>query len=304
MRGDNLAQRVTQGALLATALILAGCSGSQPNPAQPAIPSAAPAHTATTNAPTPTTEFTASGPLVVENQVDVAAQREGVVAQILTDVGTPLRTGQLLARLDDKQLLADRDAAEARVRSIEADLKNWESFAKVYEADFQRAEEMWKNDLLTKQDLEHARYKSIGSKYEVERERHNLESSQATLRSLELELAKTRIAAPFDGVVARRYVRVGQKVALGERLFWVTAVAPLRVKFNLPERFLRQVRINQELSVTSPDVPAEQYAARVIQMSPVVDPSSGTIEVLAQLDGSSGELRPGMMVNIHLTEAP
>ncbi|HSA93175.1 MAG TPA: efflux RND transporter periplasmic adaptor subunit [Terriglobales bacterium] len=299
-----MAQRVTQGALLATVLILAGCSGSQPNPAQPAAPSAAPAPIATTTAPAATTRFIASGPLVVENQVDVAAQREGVVAQILIDVGTPVRTGQVLARLDDKQLLADREAAEARVRSIEADLKNWESFAKVYEADLQRAEEMWKNDLLTKQDLEHARYKSIGSKYEVERERHNLENARATLRSLELELAKTRIAAPFDGVVARRYVRAGQKVALGDRLFWVTAVAPLRVKFNLPERFLRQVKINQELAVTSPDVPAEQYGARVIQMSPVVDPSSGTIEVLAQLNGPAGELRPGMMVNIHVTEAP
>jgi RND family efflux transporter MFP subunit len=296
---------VTQAVLLALmALVLVGCSGSQPNASQPGKPELPPPPAAAVGAPAPATEFVASGPLVVENQVDLASQREGVVAQILIDVGAPVRSGQILARLDDRQLLADREAADARVRSIEADLKNWESFAKVYEADLERAEEMWKNDLLTKQDLEHARYKSIGSKYEVERERHNLENARATLRSLELELAKTRIAAPFDGVVARRYVRVGQKVALGERLFWVTAVAPLRVKFNLPERFLRQVKLNQELAVTSPDVPAEKYAARVIQISPVVDPSSGTIEVLAQLVGPVGELRPGMMVHVHFAEAP
>ena len=65
-----------------------------------------------------------------------------------------------------------------------------------------------------------------------------LTNAQAAERSLELEKEKTRITAPFDGIVARRYVRVGQKVAISDRLFWVTAVAPLEVKFTLPERFL------------------------------------------------------------------
>ena len=65
--------------------------------------------------------FETSGPVVVENQVDVAAQREGVVARILADVGTPVHKGQLLAQLDDRQLTADRDAAKAKADGMVAD---------------------------------------------------------------------------------------------------------------------------------------------------------------------------------------
>src|SRR6266852_1444946 len=62
--------------------------------------------------------YLASGPLVVENQVDVAAQREGVVAKILVDTGKSVRKGQILAMLDDRQIRADHEAGEAKLRAI------------------------------------------------------------------------------------------------------------------------------------------------------------------------------------------
>jgi multidrug efflux pump subunit AcrA (membrane-fusion protein) len=58
--------------------------------------------------------------------------------------------------------------------------------------------------------------------------------------------------------------------------------------------------MGQELPLTSPDVPQEQHAARIIEISPVVDPSSGTIEVLAQIQGATGALRPGMTASIRI----
>jgi membrane fusion protein (multidrug efflux system) len=158
---------------------------------------------------------------------------------------------------------------------------------------------MWEAQLITKQDLEHARYKVEADEFEVERARENLHNAQATAKSLALELGKTRIQAPFNGVVARRYVRAGQQVAIGDRLFWVTAVGPLRVKFTLPERFLSHVKKGDELSVTAAD-DLQKYTAKVIQVSPVVDPSSGTIEVLAEVMGAAPGLRPGMTANVIL----
>src|ERR1700675_545451 len=124
--------------------------------------------------------------------------------------------------------------------------------------------------------------------------------SQDTLRSLELELEKTRITAPFDGVVARRYLHVGQEVAKNDRLFWTSAVAPLRVKFALPEAYLGRVRKGTELIVVPSATPGEIHQARVLMVSPVVDPSSDTIDVTAELQGPSASLRPGMTANIRL----
>ena len=276
-------------------LLILGCSDTK-TVTQAAAP--APVAKAAPKIETPPAEFTASGPIVVENQLDVSAQREGVITRVLADVGRHVRRGEALALLDDRQTAADRDAARAKVKSLEADVKGWEYETKVLEADLDRDEQMMKAQLITQQQLEHARYKVEADRFETERSRQNLINAQASLQSLQLELEKTRVTAPFDGVVARRYVRAGQKVAVGDRIFWVTAVAPLRIRFTLPERFAGHLQMGDSLAITSADVPSELHDAKIISVSPVVDPASGTIEAVAEVVGSSGALRPGMTATV------
>jgi RND family efflux transporter MFP subunit len=292
---------LTLALLMAVALSLVGCSdagdtskvaAAAPAPAPPPAP---------VPAATDDGGFVASGPVVVENQVDVAALREGVVVSILAEPNTRVRKGQLLARLDDRQISADLDAATAKTRSIEADLKNWEAETRVLESDLTRAQKLWEAGVFTKETLEHAQYKVEADKFEIGRQNELLANAQANARSLDLEKEKTRITAPFDGIVARRYVRVGQKVAVSDRLFWVTAVAPLEVKFTLPERFVGRLKNGQTVFVELADgSPSVRHTAAVTEISPVVDPSSGTIEVLARIQGQASDLRPGMLTNIRL----
>ena len=287
-------------AMLGVTVLLSGCS-SNPMPAGEAATLAAkPAPETTSQPQTVPTDYIASGPIVVEDQVELAAQRDGVVAEVFVETGTPVKKGQLLAKLDDRQLTADRDAAAAKARSTEADLKNWEAGAKVAQAERDRSEEMWKANIIAKEQEEKAKYQYDATEFEVERQREDMKYAQETLRSLELELEKTRITAPFDGVVARRYLRVGQEVAKNDRLFWISAVAPLRVKFALPEAYLGRVRKGTELIVVTSATPGEVHEARVVLVSPVVDPSSDTIDVTAVLQGPSTNLRPGMTANIRL----
>jgi membrane fusion protein (multidrug efflux system) len=289
--------RLAVGASLA--LVAGGCSSDRPVTVSAASP--VPAAAAQ---PAPKVEqaegYQATGPLVVERQVDVAAQREGVVARILVDVGSPVRKGELLAQLDDRQLTAARDAAVAKEKGVEADAHHWEAEVKMREADFARSSALWDAQLITKQQLEHDRYSVDGGHYYLERQRHDLQSAQAERRSIGFELEKTRIVAPFDGVVARRYVRIGQKVASNDRLFWVTATAPLNVRFTLPQEFVTRVKLGDAVTVSAPSEPTKRHAAKIMLVSPVVDPSSGTIEVQAQVIGPPGELRPGMTVSINV----
>jgi membrane fusion protein, multidrug efflux system len=281
-------------------VLLPGCS-SNVTPADAAAPPAAkPAAETASQPPAGPADYIASGPLVVENQVELTAQRDGVVAEVLVETGAFVKRGQLLAKLDDRQLTADRDAAAAKARSTEADLKNWESGAKVARAERDRSEQLWKANIIAKEQAEKTQYQSDAAEFEVERQREDMNFAQATHQSLELELEKTRITAPFDGVVARRYLRVGQGVAKNDRLFWVSAVAPLRVKFALPEAYLGRVRKGTELIVVPSATPGEIHQARVLLVSPVVDPSSDTIDVTAELQGPPASLRPGMTANIRL----
>jgi len=249
--------------------------------------------------------FVASGPVVVENQVDVSALREGPVVTVLAEPGTHVHQGQLLAKLDDRQISVDVEGAAARVRSIEANLKNWQAETKVLKSDRARAEKLYEAQVIPKEELEHVQYKEEADEFEVQREAESLNNAKATLKSLELERDKTNIVAPFDGIVARRYVRVGQKVSSGDRLFWVTAMAPLQVTFTLPERFIAAMKNGQTVTVASADTsPVVQHVAKVIDVSPVVDPSSGTIEVRAQIVGPAPDLRPGMLASIRVAVAP
>lgn len=290
-------------AMLGVTVLLFGCS-SNVTPADATASSAAKPAAEPTNQPqSASTDYIASGPIVVENQVELAAQRDGVVAEVFVETGASVKKGQLLAKLDDRQLTADRDAASAKTRSTEADLKNWEASAKVVQAERDRSDQLWKANIIAKEQAEKAQYQYEATEFEVERQREDMKYAQETLKSLELELEKTRITAPFDGVVARRYLRAGQEVAKNDRLLWISAVAPLRVKFALPEAYLGRVRKGTELIVVTSATPGEVHHARVVLVSPVVDPSSDTIDVTAELQGPFTNLRPGMSANIRLQTA-
>jgi RND family efflux transporter MFP subunit len=280
-------------------------------------PAAAPATVAASEAaPTPSAdststktaaenEFLTSGPLVVEDQVDVTAQRDGIVEKVLAEPGSTVKKGQILAKLDDRQIASDLEAARARTRSTEADLKNWEAEAKVLDADYARAEKMWEAQIIPKEQLEHAKYKAESDQWDVKRVSELLVNAKENEHSLELELEKTQITAPFSGIVARRYVRAGQSVIKNDRLFWVTATAPLRVRVTLPEKYLGHIKTGAIIGVSSAeDGSARRYRARVIQVSPVVDPSSDTIEILAELSGDTSGLRPGMRADVHFPALP
>jgi len=279
-------------------LIGAGCETSKPPETVAAAP---PQAVETTTSKAQENTFTTTGPIVVENQIDVLALRAGVISAVQVDVGKAVHKGDLLAQLDDRQIQAEHDAAAAKVRSSELNLKDWEAETGVAEADFRRAQAMRDAGINTQEELDHAHYKLIGSQYEIEKAKQDVSNAENNLRALEIEVEKTKVSAPFDGVVARRYVRVGQSVAVGDRLFWLTAVSPLQVKFTLPEHLLGALRIGQKIAVNSADIsPSVSHSAKVIHVSPVVDPSSGTIEVVAQIEAPAPDLRPGMLANIRI----
>jgi RND family efflux transporter MFP subunit len=241
-----------------------------------------------------------SGPLIVEHQVEVTAQREGTIAKIRTEAGARVKAGTLLAQLDDRQIVANLEAGRAKSRSIENDLRNWQAEVEVVKADLVRAQRLWDSGLIPEDQLQHAKFKVESEQWDIKRVSEMLNTSRQEERSLELELEKTKVTAPFDCLVARRYAREGQSVSRGDKLFWVTAESPLLLRFTLSERFLGHVKRGQELELTSLDAPQEQHTAKIKDVSSVIDPGSGTFDVLAEVTGAHGTLRPGMTATARL----
>lgn len=294
-------------ATAATIVILAalGCSSasrSNPNTVTAATtPPPAPGPAPETPPPPPPADpLVVSGPVIVEQQLDIVALRAGVITSLTVDVDSPVRRGQVLAQLDDRQIAADCAAAQFKVQSLQADLKNWQAEVDVRKTDLQRAEAMRQAGINTQEALDHTKYDLQATEYEVERQRGEMEAAQAELQSLTLERTKTKIAAPFDGVVSQRYVRLGQYVNIGDRLFQVTGNSPLEVRFTLPERYVMDLRRGEQVTVSpTPDF-RESATATVTHLSPVVDPGSGTIEVTAVLSRRLPGLLPGMVAQVRV----
>jgi RND family efflux transporter MFP subunit len=271
------------------------------NASAPASPAPSPAPAAT-SAPAVDAPLVVSGPIIVEHQVELTAQRDGTLEKIFVDAPSRVKAGALLAQMDGRQLQANLEAARAKSRSIEADLKNWQAEAEVLRSDYERQKNLWDLGLTSKEQLEHARYKAESDQWDIKRVQETLNTSHNEERSLELELEKAKITAPFGGLIARRYVHEGQTVAKGERLFWVTEESPLLLRFTLPERYFGHVHSAQQFDLTSPDAPGETHSAKVKEISPVVDPASGTFEVLVALIGDRGSLRPGMTASVKVPD--
>ena len=282
-------------------LCLSGCDShpaAQVNTATAVNP--VPAATGTTPDRQESRPFTTSGPLVAEQQADVATERDGRIVNVAVEIGDHVQKGQLLATLDDRALRSACDSQKAKVASLKAQVNEWESEQKVDEADLRRADAMRAEKIRSEEDWEHVKYKLDETIAEVARYQADEAAAEADLKSANLQLEQSRIVAPFAGVVGRSSLRLAQEVKKGDVLFWITAVSPLRVLFTVPESAMAAFPNGAPLELSTADYPQLRQQARVLRVSPVVDPASGSVQVIGALVDPSRLLKPGMIMQVQV----
>ncbi|MGB8536918.1 MAG: efflux RND transporter periplasmic adaptor subunit, partial [Acidobacteriaceae bacterium] len=245
--------------------------------------------------------YTTVGPLIVERQADVAAERDGRITAVNVEIGDHVKRGEVLALLDDRALQATRAEKAAKLDSLRAQIQTWQSEQKSNEADLRRADAMRAEQILDDEDWEHVQYKLAETRTQVTRYKADEAAAQAELRAADVELDQSHVTAPFDGVVGRRSVHEAQGVKKGDALFWITAQAPLRIIFTVPESSMAFFSRGAKLELTTTDYPQLKQPASVFRVSPVVDPASGSIEVIGTLEKPSPLLKPGMSMQVKLS---
>ncbi|MBF0392277.1 MAG: efflux RND transporter periplasmic adaptor subunit, partial [Alphaproteobacteria bacterium] len=196
----------------------------------------------------------------------------GRVARIEFDEGQAVRQGQLLVSLDDT-------VAAAEVKEAEAQLA-------LSETNANRAEKLFRQNAGTERSRDEA-----AAQVRVDRARLDVARAQ---------LAKTRILAPFDGVVGLRKVSVGAYVLPGADIANLENIQTLKVDFRVPEVFLAAVRPGQALQVTADAFPKEAFEGRVYAIDPLIDEAGRSILLRARVDNAAGALRPGLFVRVAL----
>jgi membrane fusion protein (multidrug efflux system) len=273
----------------------------------PSVAESAPASAPSTiRAPAPGAAPSSSSPaagilsvLSVEHEVDVLAQLSGVVVQAPKEESEPVSAGEELARLDDRQLAAQLDKAKADLVVAEDNVKYNEAELKAKAANLRRNQQLRQLGLGSDADLDNADFLEKGAEYDLKAWEATVVGSQATVRELQAELDQTRIRAPFSGVIARRYIRQGQSVLKDEKCFRISQLSPLQVQFQVSETSTRKPRIGESVVLAPVGDSRRTLQARIVKMSPIVDPASDSYDVTARLWGTDiRDLRPGMAVRV------
>lgn len=246
--------------------------------------------------------FSTTGPLVAEQQADVAAERNGRIVGINVHIGDRVKKGQLLAQLDDREAHTICDSRKARLASVKAQFEEWQAEQRTAEADLRRADAMRADKIISEENWEHAKYRVDETVDEVARYREETAAAEADLNTANVQLEQSRIVAPFAGVVGRSTVRPAQEVKPGDVLFWITAEAPLQVLFTVPETSMAAFSSGKTLDLTTADYPGLHQQGRIVRVSPVVDPASGSVQVIGAVVHPSPLLKPGMSMQVRLAQ--
>ncbi|MFH1311959.1 MAG: efflux RND transporter periplasmic adaptor subunit [Candidatus Eisenbacteria bacterium] len=218
------------------------------------------------------TYFTGTATLEAEEETDVVAKVGGVVETILVEEGDFVGAGQVLARLDDEKLAVQMEQATANLRRLEHE--------------YNRNKELFEGKLISDQEFQ-------GAKYEYEHQK-----AAYDLSKLDLEYAAIR--TPISGLVAERMIKVGNMVITNQPVFRVTGWNPLLGVLYVPERQIGKLRVGQVASLRVDAIEGEEFPGRVERISPVVDPSTGTVKVTVEVRDKSKTLKPGMFARINI----
>jgi len=237
--------------------------------------------------------------LTVEHQVDIAAQRDGVVTAISKDEGGAVKTGEILAQLDDRSLQMELIKANDDLQVEDNNRKYKEAELKAKSAAYHRQQQLRALGLSSDADLEAAEFQEKAAEYDLRGYEALVESGHAEINRLQLEADQTRIHAPFSGVVVRRYVREGQAISKGDKCFRVSQLAPLQVQFQVPESSGKHPASGQPVELSLVEDSGRRLSAHIVKVSPTIDAASDSYDVLAQLTGPGiTDLRPGMAVKV------
>lgn len=241
------------------------------------------------------------GNLIGEQTVDVVPRTGGRLVSIGVQLGDPVRRGQMIAKIEDQEIVeqvkqaeASRDVARATIRQREADLK-------VAELNFERSKNLFGRQLLAKQALDDAESRYLAAQAQLDLSRAQADQSSARLEELQINLANTRITSPVDGFVGKRNADPGAWVSQNAPIVSVVDISRLRLVANVVEKDLRLVTVGDPALVVVDAYPGEEFRGRIARVSPVLDPATRTAVIEVEVPNPENKLKPGMYARISLT---
>ncbi|SDI37150.1 HlyD family secretion protein [Desulfosporosinus hippei] len=312
--------------LLVMSVLLTGCNSTSPKVETDSVAEAS------------KPVFVMAGIIDANEKTQITSKLSAKVLESPVEVGTVVQKGDLLISLDTKDIEAQVAQAQAGVNTAQANLFKMEAGARPEqiaqaEATLESAKISYtnsKNNLERNQQLlaagaiSQAQFESAQTQlaaaqaqYDSAQNQLNLlvkgespesldvmraqvAQSQAALALAQTQLANGRIVSPISGIVSVKNINLGELATPGVALISVVNLNSLFVKASLPDGFIGDVKVGDEVVVKVPDIIDQQFNGKISMIDPVIDSRSKSVLVRINLDNHDSVLKPGMLAEIGL----
>ncbi len=299
-------------------VVLSGCGSAPSATTLPESPAPRPVRVVAAAETRVARSVSATGTLAAQDEVILGTKVVGRLSEITVDLGSLVRRGQAIARIDPDDYRLRVEQAEAALGQARARLglppdgasdridplttgvvRQATALLDEARLTHDRMVQLWERQLIARAAVDAARANltvAEGRAQDAVEEVHNrqamLAQRRAELAIARQQLADTVIAAPLDGAVTHKHASVGEYVAAGAPVVTLVRLHPLRLQLLVPEREAAAMRIGQTVRLTV-EGDANTYSGRVARLSPTIATDNRTLLVEAEVPNEHGVLRPG-----------
>ncbi|HEU4390509.1 MAG TPA: efflux RND transporter periplasmic adaptor subunit [Blastocatellia bacterium] len=267
------------------------------------------------------------GSFDAQDEVTLSCKASGEMAEVNVDVGSQVRKGQVIARLDSRELTLHVEQAQAALAQAVArlEMRTGEKFdadkqpdVRQAKAALERARYDWQaaQDLVNHGDISRQQYDVAQRGFEQAEARYQaaldairglqavIEERRASLDLAKKQLGDAVIVSPIDGVVKEKRQSRGEYVKPGDPIAIILQVNPLRLRLEVPEAFAASVKPGQVVSLKVDSYPDREFQGTVKRINPALDEKNRSLTAEAEVNNRAGQLKPGMFARAQVVSDP
>ncbi len=250
--------------------------------------------------------ISATGTLSAISTVIVGSQISGLVTDVLVDFNSPVKRGQVLATIDASTYQAQIEQGSAQVASAQAQLRQAQASLRNATVDYQRKANLGRQQLVATSDIDLARSALEQAQAQVNSAQAQIRQQIASTQSTRVNLQRTVIRSPVDGVVLTRTIEPGQTVAASlsaPELFKIAEdLSKMKIELAVDESDIGQVKVGQAVSFSVDAFPDRKFSGVVeqVRLSATTSNNVVTYPVVVTVDNGDGTLLPGLTVNAEI----
>ncbi len=250
--------------------------------------------------------ISSTGTLSAISTITVGSQISGLVTDVLVDFNSPVKKDQILARIDPSTYQAQIEQGSAQIASAQAQLRQAQAALRNATLDYQRKSGLAADKLIARSDLDLSRSSLEQAQAQVASAQAQIRQQTASTQTTRVNLERTVIRSPVDGVVLTRNIEPGQTVAASlqaPELFTIAEdLAKMKIELAVDESDIGQVKVGQSVSFSADAFPDRKFNGVVEQVRLAATTSNNvvTYPVVVTVDNSDGTLLPGLTVNAEI----